>query len=630
MRNRKIADGLFVLDGAVNTGALVAGGRALLFDCCDSVTSGRLSEIGASGVDMVLCTQHRRPNTAGARFFVERGAEPVVPASEKYLFDDPGLFWNDPANRWHIYHHQPGPEAPSEALTGAPGVSEGDLIEWMGHTVRVLDTPGATCGSVSYLVEAGGRKICFSGDVIFGPGWLWNLYSLQKGGCFRDSSGAEKTLRDYHAFMGNRAALVESLRKLAGCGAETLVPSHGALIHDPKASAELLIERLSRAWQNYTSISSLHHYFPGLFDEAGAGGESVISAKKHEFPPFIRHIGGTTSAIMSQSGAAFLVDCGDAHIVDVLRRELASGSMTSLDGCWVTHYHDDHTDGLGELHRTTGCPIITAIEMAEIIEHSSRFFLPCISPVRAPVARKTRNGESWRWREFKLTAFHFPGQSLYHGGLLVEGRGLRVFFAGDSGSPSGLDDYCCGNRNFLGKGKGFRGCLELWRALKPDMIINQHQAEAFSFTDSELDRMDKVLAEREVIFSELLPWPHPNFGTDENWVRSYPYEQDARGGNELSVELHFTNHGAEAVRACVEAVLPAGWGDEGGGCAASVIVPAGTCGFIGEWCAKPDSALKLSLRVPPAAAPGRYLIPFRVTWGDMYLGQIRHALVNIL
>lgn len=29
------------------------------------------------------------------------------------------------------------------------------------------------------------------------------------------------------------------------------------------------------------------------------------------------------------------------------------------------------------------------------------------------------------------------------------------------------------------------------------------------------------------------------------------------------------------------------------------------------------------------AAPGRYTIPFRVTWGDRYLGQFRHAIACV-
>ena len=49
----------------------------------------------------------------------------------------------------------------------AAGLVEGDVIRWRGYAIRVLDTPGATMGSVSYLVEAGGRTVCFCGDVLY-------------------------------------------------------------------------------------------------------------------------------------------------------------------------------------------------------------------------------------------------------------------------------------------------------------------------------------------------------------------------------------------------------------------------------------------------------------------------------
>ena len=65
-------------------------------------------------------------------------------------------------------------------------------------------TPGATTGSVSYLVEIDGKKFCFSGDVIYGPGQISDFHSLQKG---------YKT-GDYHAFLGNLPNLKLSLDKL--------------------------------------------------------------------------------------------------------------------------------------------------------------------------------------------------------------------------------------------------------------------------------------------------------------------------------------------------------------------------------------------------------------------------------
>ena len=126
-------------------------------------------------------------------------------------------------------------------------------------------------------------------------------------------------------------------------------------------------------------------------------------------------------------------------------------------------------------------PIYADEHLAEILTHPARFFLPCISPAAAPVAHITHHGESWRWHEFELTALHFPGQTL----LPRRSAGARaradVLFGGDSFAPTGLDDYTAGNRNFLGAGLGYRRCLDLLRQYRPDLILNQHQQQAFRF-----------------------------------------------------------------------------------------------------------------------------------------------------
>ncbi|NLG29025.1 MAG: MBL fold metallo-hydrolase, partial [Chloroflexi bacterium] len=165
MTDREIAPGLWVLDGAVHTGVLVADGHALLVDCCDSVTPERLGRLGVHQVDAILCTQHRRPNVAGAYAFVERGAELLVPAGTRALYEDVAAYWENPANRWHAYHYQPGPQVLARPLSVAREVADGERVSWRGHEVEVLATPGATDAAASYVLAAGGRRFVFSGDV---------------------------------------------------------------------------------------------------------------------------------------------------------------------------------------------------------------------------------------------------------------------------------------------------------------------------------------------------------------------------------------------------------------------------------------------------------------------------------
>jgi glyoxylase-like metal-dependent hydrolase (beta-lactamase superfamily II) len=623
----EIVPGLYVLQGAVNTGLLRKGDRALLFDCCDTVSPERLAELGVQRVQMILCTQHRRPNAGGAYPFVERGADLVVPEGERHLFEGVEHYWEDWRHRWHIYRHQPGPQVLPRSMKVARTVHEGDTICWEGWTIQVLDTPGATDGSVSYRVDMDGRVVCFCGDALYGPGQVWDLDALQKG-------SARTT--DYHGFMGNRRKLVPSLQKLGACGAEILVPAHGAPMHDPPAATALTIAHLDAVWRNYTAISCLNHYFPGLLDEevpganAGAGPARMQPVATSEPPEWVRRVAYTSFALLSESGAALLIDCGHDSVVDTLQRWIQEGTITAVEGCWVTHYHDDHVDALQRAMTAFGCPIMTDQHMAEIVTHPTRFFLPCISPSSVPVARVTQDRASWQWHEFRLTPFHFPGQTFYHSGLLVEKQGQeKAFFAGDSGSPTGIDDHCCPNRNFLGKGRGFRRCFEIWRESRPQHIFNQHQERSFSFNAEELDFMDEMLAERERLLAELLPWAHPDFGTDEGWVRTYPFEQEVQAGGSTAIQVQFTNHGSNAVETEVEPVLPDGWTWDKGRSKPRVWAEGRSDGTTAPYAVRPDTAATIWFSVPEDTPVGRYVVPFRVTWGGRYLGQFRHAIVMV-
>ena len=58
-------------------------------------------------------------------------------------------------------------------------VEGGEKLQWPATQIEVLDTPGFTRGSVSYLCEVDGRRIAFTGDLIYGDGQLLDLYSLQ-------------------------------------------------------------------------------------------------------------------------------------------------------------------------------------------------------------------------------------------------------------------------------------------------------------------------------------------------------------------------------------------------------------------------------------------------------------------
>jgi hypothetical protein len=341
-------------------------------------------------------------------------------------------------------------------------------------------------------------------------------------------------------------------------------------------------------------------------------------AEIREPPACVLRPSGVSFILRSESGAGLLIDCGMGEPLAGVRKLVEEGKLDKLEACWITHYHDDHVHQIDELPGDVTLWTHECIQ--DVLEHPIRFRLPCISPRAAPVARAFQEGESWDWHEFRLTTMHLPGQTFYHNGLLAEGQGIKILFAGDSGSPHGIDDYCTQNRILTGEGRGFRRVIEIWREHQPDYIFNQHQDNAFRFTHRELDFMDDVLARREALYRELLPWEEPDFGIDQHWVRTYPYEQDAMAGSVCGFEVQFTNHSLEArVAEVTDAMLPKGWSLDTEGRRMTGTIPG-----------REDGGIRVYLGIPASCPPGKHVVPVNITWNGQALGPIRHAIVNVV
>lgn len=600
---------LVVHHGVVNTGIIQAGQRALLIDCGSGHVEATLRELGVEQVDGILFTHHHRDQASGVASAAARGAWIGVPEAEAWCYNDVGRYWDDPARRWHLYDSRPHSLMLAESVPVHRTFRHGDTLRWGPATISVLGTPGHTDGSVSYLVKLDGdspvQRVVFCGDLLYGEGQVWDLHSLQKG----------VLTRDYHGFMGDRGRLATSLAEVRRLGADLLVPSHGPVVVDPVPAIDLVCDRLERLYGRYVAISALRYYFPELFAEHDALAEGMPFGHTMAYPDFVHHL-GTTWVIQSESGAACVVDCGSAQVIHDIHDMQAAGTLGPVEWLWVTHYHDDHVDAIPEFIGSFRCPIVADEHVAQIVECPLAWRLPCISPASFSIDRRTTHGESWQWHEFRVTTYHLPGQTLYHGGLMVEGRGARILFAGDSFTPSGIDDYCPGNRNWLGSGVGFDACLALVEELQPDCILNCHVDTGFRFTKDECRLMRANLAERQQLLADLLPWDHPNYGLDAQWVRCHPYEQQVAAGGTARLDAVVTNHSAGTREARCRPVPPRHWGPQVGPQQAKV--SPGT-----------ERRIPFRLAVPRETAPGRYVIQMDVTYDGHTLGPLCEAVLVV-
>lgn len=578
------------LPGAVNGLILREANRSALFY---GDPSGRLRK-----PDALFLTHHRRD---------------VLWAADEFLAAPAGIdpFW--PAmfreKRLHDYENQVSRVPlrtlpPLQPPASFPGVES-------------IATPGYSREALSYVFQSGGQRIAVTGDLIYAGGRLLDIYSLQ-------DAIPELKVRGYHGYASRAAELLRSLEKIQALQADILVPARGPILSDPARDLSLLRERIQTLYENYLSTDAYRWYFgPENFQ---ARAKRVLGAKRAEgmplaetrteFPAWLRAV-NNSRLIVSANGEAILVDCGGKRNWEQVRAWRNEGVFRKLSAIYITHYHDDHTDFAQAAAEEFGAEVWSSSNQAEILREPAHFRMPCLTPNPISSLKPWKDGESRRWNEFQLTSFDFPGQTLYHGALLVEPARVedRILFVGDSFTPSGMDDYCLLNRNFVGEGQGLDYCLGVVERLSFPWLINQHVNPLFRFTSEQAAYMRSQLTRRRNLLSELCPLPGPNFAVDEQWLRLSPYVQKAKPGEVFTLEGVIWNHSSVAQSFAIQLGAPKGWRVQGN--AKQLRVGAGK-----------EAKLQFQVQAP-SQATGVAVITASVRFGDWDLRHWAEAIVAI-
>ncbi len=557
-------------------------------------------------VTRVLLTHARRDA-------ISAGSVPViVSAAEKDLFEAPGAFWEKlETGRFHDYAQQTT-KVPVAPLRIESTVSDGDTLDAGGVRIRVLATPGYTRGAVSYVLETGGKRIACTGDLIYGDGRLFDLYSLQ-------DAVPEAKARGYHGYAARAGDLIRSLRTIAKEKPDIVLPARGPAITDPQASIARLIHRLQVFLQSHFETDALRWYWGDENHRIRSRAverhmDLLPMAEQSKLPADILAI-GNSRVILSKSGNAFVVDAGYRDLLPELRKLRDAGRLRTVEGIWITHYHDDHTDYIGDVSAEFHSPVYFTDRMSEVMGKPGAFRLPCLTTKGVPTSGAKRDGETMGWHEWKFTFWQFPGQTLYHGGLVAKREdGQTYLFTGDSFTPSGMDDYCMQNRDILRRGEGYEFCLRRIASLPGNTwLLNQHVEPMFRYTSAQVKRMQAGLSERSAALAELSPWPDINYMVDESWARVFPYGSDIGVGEAVELELRITNHAPERIIYKASWHLPAGLelirADR-----EREIVPRG------------DGVLRVRVR---AAAAGLHIVTADLSFAGRELKEWTEALVRV-
>ncbi|UCG57030.1 MAG: MBL fold metallo-hydrolase [Phycisphaerales bacterium] len=512
--------------------------------------------------DMVLFTHSRRDVAWAGRELVENGTVSVVPEGEADSFSKVGDFWSSFGRKMFHDYAQQTTRVLTEPIRVGRKVKDGDVVLWRNVPIRVIETPGYTRGSASYFVSIDGIKYGFVGDIIYGNGQLLDLYSLQ-------DAVPEAQIGGYHGYAGRLGELIRSLHKVIDQNPDILVPARGPVIRDPKPAIERLVGRLRAAYENYLSINAGHWYFKERYETLAA--RVLEQGRRVSWMPYARTIENAppgwiipinnSRLIISEDGAGFLIDCGSDAIIARVKLLRQKGRLSHLEGLFITHYHDDHTDRVNKLVAEFECPVYVTQIMEDVLRHPQAYRLPAMTSEAIPNLKVVADGHEMQWKEFKMTFYDFPGQTVYHDALFVEKEdGGKIFFVGDSFTPSGIDDYCLQNRNFLHRQMGYFYCLQLLQEMPPDyLLINQHVVEPFRLDENQIAHITAALAERKRILADLFPWDEPNYGIDEQWVRMYPYSQQAKPGRNAAMSVMILNHSDVSHEYTVVPIAPQGF-----------------------------------------------------------------------
>ena len=553
-----ICPGVTVQRGAISRVLIETGQEKL------AVYGGSVRRAG--NVELLLLTHNRRDVLRDAVNLAGAGVNVVIPAAEKDQFLETNSFWADFAQhgRYHDYAQQ-STKILIESIPVYRSVAGGETIQWQDLKIEVLDTPGYMRGAVSYFTEVDGKTIGFTGDLFYGDGQLFDLYSLQ-------DAVPDLKIRGYHGYAARAEQLIQSLETVSRKNPDVLIPMRGPVIRNPAGAIARLIGRLRAVYANYLSINAGRWYFESQYDSLASRvlGASGIknwigeAGTVYDQPPdWIIPI-ENTRIILSESGAAFVLDCGNERIFNQIMELKKSGRIRSIDGLFITHYHDDHTDFIPTFVKKVGCPIYATEQSADILKNPQAYRYPAMTANPVEGIEAVKHGFQLRRHEFLLEFRYLPGQTLYHDALLVRKDNGEVFyFIGDSFSPTGIDDYCLLNRNLMHPKMGYLHCLESLSGLPAGTkLINQHIRQPFTFHPDQIEHMIDMYQKRVDLLSELFPWENPNFGIDEQWVRFYPYGQDARIEESFELSVQIMNHSDRARPFEVTLNLPEGFSSE--------------------------------------------------------------------
>lgn len=605
----RLGDGLHLLRDSCLVYAVRGPAGTVLVNAGTGQAADRLDEV-AGGTDVtVLLTHHFRDHSDGALRLAGKGARVVAPYWEQEYFLDPEQHfrerqtWNSYDNRWDRF-------APVRPIPVDAWAMDYDRMRLAGLEWEVVPSPGVTSGASSYVVDCGGRRLAFVGEVICGHGRTGRLAPLQYN--YNDLTGAHN--------------LWFSATRVLACGPDAMLPSLGAPIADPAAAVGVLRQNLLE----YRRIQ------PGF----GAGLRDPDADDVEQVLPHLyrsKDANAQTHFLVAESGKVLSLDYGynatavafpgRSHLSN--RRPLLHGlrglrkhtGRDRIDAVLVTHFHDDHVNGIPLLRRRFGTRVWAAERFADLLERPERHDRPCLWHEPIPVDRRLPTGEPFEWEGIPFTLQPMSGHTRFAALVCFEVDGKRVAHTGDQifydtpgWSPGGHVFTNHVYKNGLDLGCYLQTVADL-ECFRPDLVLTGH---TLPFTVD--DDWYREIRRGAVAFDELhrrlmiLGDDEAHFGAESQGGALEPYRIHLPAGGTAPVEGWVLNPLPRAATATARLVVPEGWS------ASQARVELG-----------PRGRRQIALTLTPAAGARcrRLPVALDLTVDGQPFGQVAEALVTV-
>ncbi len=602
----QVAPDVFRFADTTNVYLVRAGREALLIDFGSGDVLDHLAEYGVDRVSDVLMTHHHRDGAQGLGRAVAAGIRIWVPPTERDLFAAVDEHWRTRALDTD-YDLREDRFSLLESVPVSGTVAEYRVQRYGQFDVLALPTPGHTLGSTSYLVESGGQRIAFIGDVLTAPGKVWSLAATQW---------------TYTGIEGLGATILSGLDLLEH-DPSVLLPAHGDPIAPPRPAIELANARL----QALIDLRSPEW--------------NLASLRAQPYIPISAHLlrnrtsVGNHYVLLSETGAALSIDFGYdfttglpsttdrssrrpwLQTIPALKRD---HGVERMDVVIPTHYHDDHVAGMNLLREVEGAEVWAPENMVDIFERPHRYDLPCLWYDPIPVDRRLVFGRPVRWHEYEITVHPLPGHTLHAAAIEFDVDGRKVLATGDQqdgrwvpgGEKPEFLNYQYRNGFRL---DDFVLSAELYRRVAPDLLISGHWLPR-PVTDEYLDMLLDAGRELARLHRELLPPEDGHFGVGGFGATIEPYRSEIAAGDTVELDVRVRNPFDRAEEAVVRLVAPAGWHVATRECRVALS-------------RKGEGTVSFAVRPPTGTVVHRARVAADVTVGTARFGQQAEALVTV-